>query len=175
MAGSVGDLTHEATKTVATTALGAYSPAVSFRGLGPSSEFMAYYGIPSAGQALTAASTNDKITIKDLGGTDISAQSLYGADGNDVISLGAAGITATASAKIVVPNLADYLGTGAAKGGFISGNGGNGYLISGDVLLHGSAGTVYTGEGSIQISAMAPVDHEPRSRGRQDCGQGAHC
>ena len=114
---------------------------------------MAYYGIPSAGAALTAASTNDKITIKDLGGTDVSAQSVYGADGNDVISLGAAGITATASAKIVVPNLADYLGTGAAKGGFISGNGGNGYLISGDVLLHGSAGTVYTGEGSVQISA----------------------
>ena len=67
---------------------------------------MAYYGIPSAGQALTAASTNDKITIKDLGGTLASAQSIYGADGNDVISLGAAGITATASANVIIPTLA---------------------------------------------------------------------
>ena len=65
---------------------------------------MAYYGIPSAGAALTAASTNDKITIKDLGGTDVSAQSVYGADGNDVISLGALGITSTASATINIPS-----------------------------------------------------------------------
>ena len=99
---------------------------------------MAYYGIPSAGQALTAASTNDKITIKDLGGTLASAQSIYGADGNDVISLGAAGKTATASANIVIPDV--QFGTGAAKGGFISGD----HIASGTVYLHGSAAQAYS-------------------------------
>ena len=59
---------------------------------------MAYYGIPSAGQALTASTANDTITLASLGGTLVTAQSIFGADGNDVISLGALGITATASA-----------------------------------------------------------------------------
>ena len=57
---------------------------------------MAYYGIPSAGLALTASDSNDKISVSDLGGTLVTAQSVYGGDGNDVISLGAVGYTATA-------------------------------------------------------------------------------
>ena len=128
LAGSVGDLTHEITKTVATTAIGLYSLPVSFRGLGPSSESMAYYGMPSTGQALSASTNNDKITIKDLGGTLITAQSVYGGEGNDVIALGAAGITATASANINAPTFA----TGAAK------------VVTGEVVLYGSAGTTYS-------------------------------
>ena len=105
---------------------------------------MAYYGIPSASKALTAASTNDKITIKDLGGTLASAQSLYGADGNDVISLGAAGITATASANFVLPSIG--FGTGGADG-TISGAGfvvSGTHIVSGNVYGHGSAADAYS-------------------------------
>ena len=44
---------------------------------------MAYYGIPSAGQALTAGVGNDTVALANLGGTLVTAQSVYGADGND--------------------------------------------------------------------------------------------
>ena len=50
---------------------------------------MAYYGIPSAAQALTASVGNDTVEVANLGGTLVTAQSIYGGDGNDVISLGA--------------------------------------------------------------------------------------
>ena len=79
-------------------------------------------------QALTASTNNDKITIKDLGGTLITAQSVYGGEGNDVIALGAAGLTATASANINAPTFA----TGAVK------------IVTGEVVLYGSAGTTYS-------------------------------
>ena len=60
---------------------------------------MAYYGIPSAGQALTASVGNDTVAIANLGGTLVTAQSVYGADGNDIISLGAVGRIVTGSAS----------------------------------------------------------------------------
>lgn len=59
---------------------------------------MAYYGIPSAGQTLTASNGADTVAIANLGGTLVTAQSVYGADGNDIISLGAVGRIATGSA-----------------------------------------------------------------------------
>ena len=55
-----------------------------------------------------------------------------------MISLGAAGITATASATIVVPDLA--FATGLAKGGEISGQ----YIVSGNLYGHGSAADAYS-------------------------------
>ena len=95
---------------------------------------MAYYGIPSAGQALTASTANDTISLASLGGTLVTAQSIYGADGNDVISLGALGITATASAAITVH--ADIHRNGRRHSGT--------HIVSGEIVLHGSAGTTYT-------------------------------
>ena len=60
---------------------------------------MAYYGIPSAAASLTATNSHDTISI--LGrGTTLTAQSVNGADGNDIISIGAVGKTAVASATI---------------------------------------------------------------------------
>ena len=59
---------------------------------------MAYYGIPSAGVSLTASVGNDTVAIANLGGTLVTAQSVYGADGNDIISLGAVGRIVTGSA-----------------------------------------------------------------------------
>ena len=61
---------------------------------------MAYYGIPSAAQALTASIGNDTVEVANLGGTLVTAQSIYGADGNDVISLGAVGTIVTGSATM---------------------------------------------------------------------------
>jgi hypothetical protein len=61
---------------------------------------MAYYGIPSAGQVLTASTKNDTVSIANLGGTLITAASVYGAGGSDIISLGAVGRTAIASATV---------------------------------------------------------------------------
>ena len=61
---------------------------------------MAYYGIPSAAQALTASVGNDTVEVANLGGTLVTAQSIYGADGNDVISLGAVGTILTGSASV---------------------------------------------------------------------------
>jgi hypothetical protein len=58
---------------------------------------MAYYGIPSAGLVLTASTANDTVAMANLGGTTVTAASVYGADGNDIISLGAVGLTAVAS------------------------------------------------------------------------------
>ena len=64
---------------------------------------MAYYGIPSAAQALTASIGNDTVEVANLGGTLLTAQSIYGADGNDVISLGAVGTIVTGSATMSGP------------------------------------------------------------------------
>ena len=58
---------------------------------------MAYYGIPSDGLVLTASTANDTVAMANLGGTTVTAASVYGADGNDIISLGAVGLTAVAS------------------------------------------------------------------------------
>ena len=55
LAGSVGNLTQGGAKAVATTALGVYSLPVSFWGSALQLNFMAYYGIPSAGLTLTAS------------------------------------------------------------------------------------------------------------------------
>jgi len=62
---------------------------------------MAYYGIPSAAASLSATNSDDTISI--LGrSTTLTAQSVYGANGNDVISLAAVGKTAVASSTISV-------------------------------------------------------------------------
>ena len=94
---------------------------------------MAYYGIPSAGLAVTAGTTNDKVSVANLGGTFITAQSVYGGDGNDIISLGAVGHTATAtwSGKLV------NVGSGGTK------------TLTGGVQLVGSA--TYQNTGTVTM------------------------
>ena len=106
---------------------------------------MAYYGIPSAGQTLTATNGNDKVDIRKLGGTLVTAQSVYGAEGNDIISLGAVGETATASATVIVPTVTFKAG---GTGSTISGN----YAVSGSVVLSGSSAQ-YIRSGSTTLSA----------------------
>ena len=69
---------------------------------------MAYYGIPSAGLALTASIGNDSLTMAGSNSTTLTGISLYGADGNDLINLGPIGRSAAASAT--------YSGTLSAGG-----------------------------------------------------------
>ena len=122
---------------------------------------MAYYGIPSAGQVLTASDANDTISLASLGGTLITAQSVYGADGNDVISLGALGITSTASATINIPlfNLTGASGNGTANAALAVSFTGGGLenVVSGTLTLHGSAGTTYTDISGVDVSGQAAV------------------
>ena len=61
---------------------------------------MAYYGIPSAGIALTAGSDNDQIGVIGHGATTLTAQTIFGGAGNDIINFGAAGFTASLTATI---------------------------------------------------------------------------
>jgi hypothetical protein len=93
---------------------------------------MAYYGIPSAGLALTASTANDTVAMANLGGTTLTANSIYGADGNDIISLGAVGRTAIATASatrldsatglltVVLNGSASYTATVAIVSGALS-------------------------------------------------------
>jgi hypothetical protein len=61
---------------------------------------MALYGIPSASKALTASTSNDSVVMQGLGGTLLSAQTIFGEAGNDVIDFGAFGKTAIGSATV---------------------------------------------------------------------------
>ena len=63
---------------------------------------MATFGIRSASKSLTTTTGNDTISINGVGSTNLSAQSVLGGDGNDVVSLGAFGVTATLTATIAV-------------------------------------------------------------------------
>jgi hypothetical protein len=73
---------------------------------------MPYYGIPSAGLALTASTANDTVAMANLGGTTLTANSLYGADGNDIISIGAVGRTAVATASVSTGTLGGQVQSG---------------------------------------------------------------
>jgi hypothetical protein len=61
---------------------------------------MAQFGIRSASKALTATTGNDTITMAGVGSPTLSAQTILGAEGNDVINLGAEGLTATLTSTL---------------------------------------------------------------------------
>jgi hypothetical protein len=61
---------------------------------------MAYYGIPSAGIALTAGSDNDHIGVLGHGATSVTAQTIFGGAGNDIVNFGSIGTNATLVATI---------------------------------------------------------------------------
>ena len=58
---------------------------------------MATYGISSASKELTTTSGNDTITMVGVGTTQLSAQTINGGSGNDVIDFAAFGRTAMAT------------------------------------------------------------------------------
>ena len=75
---------------------------------------MASYGILSASQALSATTGNDTITMKGVGATNLSAQTIDGAAGNDVISFAANGITGVVTASATMVKLSGAI-TGHSK------------------------------------------------------------
>ena len=119
---------------------------------------MAYYGIPSAGIALTAGSDNDQIGVMGVGSTALTAQTIFGGEGNDIINFGAAGFTATLTAI--------YTNSGAA--GANTGLGGgltaivadpNGVFTTGAVASSKAAttGAAAVASGTIVLTSVAAI------------------
>ena len=60
---------------------------------------MAFYGIPTPGLALTASTAGDTIQLFNNSTAVVSANTIIGLNGNDIINLGAEGYTATSNAS----------------------------------------------------------------------------
>ena len=86
---------------------------------------MAQFGIRSASQALSATTGNDTIRIGGVGSTNLSAQTVFGADGNDIIDIGTVGLTATLTAIINIKSGAGASGASALVTGIVGGPGGS--------------------------------------------------
>jgi len=116
---------------------------------------MAYYGIPSAGLTVSAGSTNDTFDVNGLGGTLLTSNNLYGGDGNDIISLGAVGRTAWASARVsgdgqgtgIVAHVTAVLNASAAGAYVAVGSG----AISGTTVVTASITGVVTSDQAIRV------------------------
>ena len=111
---------------------------------------MAYYGIPSAGIALTAGSDNDHIGVKGHGVGSMTAQTIFGGAGNDIINFGAEGITATIAGTI----------SGAISGaGALSStiNGGPFDAVSIRTAISNPTGGAAVTTGSIVLTSVAPI------------------
>jgi len=98
---------------------------------------MALYGISSPGNAITAGSGNDTILFESSSATAVvSANTILGLDGNDVIYLGAQGATATGSS--IAPNITFNIVLSGTTTGINDG------VLTGD----------YTLSGQLQASAL---------------------
>lgn len=84
---------------------------------------MAFYGIPTPGLALTASTAGDTIQLFNNATAVVSANTIIGLNGNDIINLGAEGYTASASA-----------------------------YVSGNLFLSGAADTAVTGRYDLSAS-----------------------
>ena len=116
---------------------------------------MAYYGIPSAGIALTAGSDNDQIGVIGHGATTLTAQTIFGGEGNDIINFGAAGFTATLTAGFV--GEAQSGGNLSATISQSAGIAANGNVIS--AMATGGIGGIASGSVTLtSVQAISTVD-----------------
>ena len=72
---------------------------------------MAFYGLVSAGAPITASENADSISFLDPVTARVSASTVLGLGGNDLIYLGAEGFTANASARGSATGSADLSAT----------------------------------------------------------------
>ena len=80
---------------------------------------MAFYGIPSAGGSLSATESNDTVALAGRQSGTLTANTVLGLGGNDLLYLGAQGFTAVASARILVSgsgNSGSYSGAASLVG-----------------------------------------------------------
>jgi len=116
---------------------------------------MAYYGIASAGIAVTASNDGDVIQLGPSQ-TNLESSTTLGADGNDVIYLGALGVTATASAyaQEVLNGSGEAQLRSAYSGGTLTISGslkGSATYQSGKSFTTAGATTGFTVSGSIDV------------------------
>ena len=77
---------------------------------------MAFYGIPTPGLALTASTAGDTIQLFNNSTAVVSANTIIGLNGNDIINLGAEGYTASATTNVsTVVTLTAALSGGSAS------------------------------------------------------------
>ena len=80
---------------------------------------MAFYGIPSAGGSLSATESNDTVSLAGRQSGTLTANTVLGLGGNDLLYLGAQGFTAVASARVLVSgsgNSGSYSGAASLVG-----------------------------------------------------------
>ena len=131
---------------------------MSFRGPCPHTDPMAYYGIPSAGKAVTASTGNDTVALANLGSTVITAASVYGEVGNDVISLGAVGRTAVATASISAAN--KLSGRGANTGAAITLSG---HLVGSSTYTTSTTFATGIDSGSVAVTGVLTSQQAART------------
>ena len=115
---------------------------------------MAFFGIDSAGQSISATTLADTIALNYATTATVSATTVKGLDGGDIISLGAQGLTSEATGTI-----AFNIAKGSARGSDTTGT------YSGSVALIGSAtySTSFSGSwsgvasGGGRAALLAPV------------------
>jgi len=105
---------------------------------------MAYYGIPSAGLVLSASNNDDVIERYGLSTAVVSATSVLGLDGGDIINLGAIGVNGRSTGTFTI-NAATGSGTQSVT---LFGSGTKSYTTS-VVNLSGAANTVAQVSGVI--------------------------
>ena len=114
---------------------------------------MASFGIRSASKSLTTTTGNDTISINGVGSTNLSAQTVKGSDGNDVISLGAFGVTATLTATMAV----DSGDISAGMSGRVTGLIGAGGAVYTAVATASGGTTIATGVATGILTADAGI------------------
>jgi hypothetical protein len=127
------------------------------------------YGIPSAGIALTAGSDNDHIGVLGHGATSVTAQTIFGGAGNDIINFGSIGTNATLVAT-VSGKLTDV--SGATLSSTFTDSDGVATTQSVLTAANFSGGTVGTvsGGASIVITAAAAISTIDSAFVRTDAG-----
>ena len=118
---------------------------------------MANFGINSAGVALTAANTNDIVIRSNPSTGTISATTVLGLEGNDIIAIGTMGGTGRAQANLRTPfYTTGGVGTVALTGALYGSAGG----------LLAASGRIFTGDGAttgtIEVSAIVTSQQAAR-------------
>ena len=119
---------------------------------------MAYYGIPSAGLVLTASTANDTVAMATGSTTTITAASVYGADGNDIISLGAVGLTAVASAMVSGRSKTDA--SGVESGAHVELTA----TLAGSASYSNQASGVLTGADTLGVAVTGVITSQQAAR-----------
>ena len=126
---------------------------------------MAFYGLVSAGAPITASENADSISFLDPVTARVSASTVLGLGGNDLIYLGAEGFTANASARGSATGSADLSATIALSAEL---NGSGSYTTSTSLASADTASVTLTGIITSQRAARNIVGSQFYSNAGDD-------